>query len=152
MSEARRRGRRAGPRTVALALVIRDGCVLVARRSAGRVEAGAWEFPGGKVELGEEPAAAALRELAEETGLRGESARLFFDQAPFSPRVPRLLAFLVPDASGEPRPLDSDAVRWWPLARLPACRMPAPNRPLVEMLCRRFAARGSEPPRPPAGQ
>ena len=154
MTESAHRGRRGAPATVALAVVIRDGCVLVARRPAGRVLAGTWEFPGGKVEPGEEPRAAALRELAEETGLQGEAAGLLFEKAPFSPQVPCLKAFLVTAATGEPRPLDSDAVCWWPLQRLHDCPMPAANRPLVEMLRRRFGSRTTPPPASPrlAGQ
>lgn len=51
---------------VACALVDADGRVLVAQRPAGRTMAGMWEFPGGKVEAGETPEAALVRELAEE--------------------------------------------------------------------------------------
>ncbi len=54
---------------VALALIHRDGHWLVSRRGAGRVFAGLWEFPGGKVESGESPADAAVREAREEVGL-----------------------------------------------------------------------------------
>ncbi len=54
---------------VALAIPILDGKLLVTRRAAGSHLEGAWEFPGGKVEAGEEPATAAGRELEEETGL-----------------------------------------------------------------------------------
>lgn len=54
---------------VACALVDADGRVLVAQRPAGRTMAGMWEFPGGKVEAGETPEAALVRELAEELGI-----------------------------------------------------------------------------------
>src|SRR5688572_32259365 len=52
--------------------VLRDvrGRILLARRTAGRDLAGAWEFPGGKVEPGETPEAALARELEEELGIR----------------------------------------------------------------------------------
>lgn len=60
---------------VALALCWReDGCLLVTRRPAGAHQGGLLEFPGGKIEEGEEPAQAALRELREETGLVAHSA------------------------------------------------------------------------------
>ncbi|MBP7936760.1 MAG: NUDIX domain-containing protein [Phycisphaerae bacterium] len=55
---------------VSLALVECQGSWLVSRRAPGRVFAGHWEFPGGKVEGTETPAAAAVREVWEETGLR----------------------------------------------------------------------------------
>jgi len=54
---------------VAVALVDADGRVLVATRPPGKVGAGRWEFPGGKVEAGETPEAALVRELAEELGI-----------------------------------------------------------------------------------
>ncbi|MGV6850187.1 MAG: NUDIX domain-containing protein, partial [Marinibacterium sp.] len=56
------------PRLGALAVVLRDGHVLLARR-ANPPDAGLWGFPGGHVEPGETGLAAAVRELAEETGV-----------------------------------------------------------------------------------
>ena len=53
----------------AVALIDRDGRVLLAQRPAGRSMAGLWEFPGGKVESGETPEAALIRELDEELGI-----------------------------------------------------------------------------------
>jgi mutator protein MutT len=63
MTESPRR-----PIAAVLAVVVRDGRLLLVRRSH-RPDAGKWGFPGGKIESGETIAAAALRELAEETGL-----------------------------------------------------------------------------------
>ena len=54
---------------VACALVDADGRVLVAQRPPDRTMAGMWEFPGGKIEAGETPEAALVRELAEELGI-----------------------------------------------------------------------------------
>jgi 8-oxo-dGTP diphosphatase len=53
---------------IAVAVVERDGEFLVGRREGNVPLAGLWEFPGGKVETGETPASAALRECLEETG------------------------------------------------------------------------------------
>ena len=53
----------------ACALIDADGRVLLAKRPAGRPLAGLWEFPGGKVEAGETPEAALVRELDEELGI-----------------------------------------------------------------------------------
>jgi len=53
----------------AVALIDRDGRVLLAQRPAGKPMAGLWEFPGGKVEQGETPEAALVRELHEELGI-----------------------------------------------------------------------------------
>jgi 8-oxo-dGTP diphosphatase len=53
----------------AVALVDADGRVLIARRPEGKPMAGLWEFPGGKLELGERPEPALIRELKEELGI-----------------------------------------------------------------------------------
>ena len=53
----------------AVALLNRDGKVLIARGPPGRPLAGLWEFPGGKVEAGEEPETALIREILEELGV-----------------------------------------------------------------------------------
>ncbi|XBQ14790.1 MAG: (deoxy)nucleoside triphosphate pyrophosphohydrolase [Oceanicaulis sp.] len=53
----------------ACALVDTDGRVLIAQRPEGKPQAGLWEFPGGKVEAGESPEQAVIRELREELGV-----------------------------------------------------------------------------------
>jgi 8-oxo-dGTP diphosphatase len=53
----------------ACALLNKDGALLIAKRPLGRPLAGLWEFPGGKVEAGEEPEVALIRELKEELGI-----------------------------------------------------------------------------------
>ncbi len=57
---------------VAAALVDADGRILLSQRPQGKALAGLWEFPGGKVEAGERPEQALIRELHEELGLRVE--------------------------------------------------------------------------------
>ena len=64
---------------VACALVDPDGRVLIAQRPEGKAMAGLWEFPGGKVEAGERPEDALIRELKEELGIEVSAACL----APF---------------------------------------------------------------------
>ena len=86
-----------------LAVVVHDGTVLLVRR-ANPPQAGAWGFPGGKVELGETAAAAALRELHEETGLHGGN-----------PRALAAVDLIEPGTSARPRGR-SDAVHHLMLA------------------------------------
>ncbi len=62
------------PVVVAAAVVIRDGRVLLTRRAAGQHLAGMWEFPGGKLEDGESPEEALVRECREECGIDVEVA------------------------------------------------------------------------------
>ena len=67
----------AGPalRFVAAALIVRNGEVLIGQRRADQPMASLWEFPGGKIELGESPQQALTRELSEELGIRAEVGR-----------------------------------------------------------------------------
>ena len=60
---------------VAVALVDGDKRVLLQQRAPGRAMAGLWEFPGGKVEAGETPEAALVREIEEELGIVARSRR-----------------------------------------------------------------------------
>ena len=90
--------------------------LLVARRSAPEHLAGLWEFPGGKVEPGEEPEAALLRELAEEVGLSVRlGAELPAEEPggwPLNDRA-RMRVWFAEVTRGEPRPLeDHDELRW----------------------------------------
>jgi len=65
-----------GPIIVAAAVIIRDGRVLLTRRGEGQHLAGMWEFPGGKLEAGESPEEALLRECQEECGIEVEVAEI----------------------------------------------------------------------------
>ena len=96
---------------VALAVPVIDGRLLVVRREAGTHLEGAWEFPGGKIADGEEPAEAARRELEEETGLvAGELEPLVVVVHEYPERLVRLHVFLVRDPRGE---VTIDEVRAW---------------------------------------
>ncbi|TMV39138.1 (deoxy)nucleoside triphosphate pyrophosphohydrolase, partial [Thioclava sp. BHET1] len=60
----------------AVALIDADGRILLAQRPPGKSLAGLWEFPGGKVEPGETPEAALIRELHEELGIQTQESCL----------------------------------------------------------------------------
>jgi len=75
-TDAAHRPRASAPVVVAAAVVIRDGCVLLTRRTEGQHLAGLWEFPGGKLEDGESPEEALVRECREECGIEVEVAEI----------------------------------------------------------------------------
>jgi 8-oxo-dGTP diphosphatase len=122
---------------VAAALVAADGRILLQQRAPGRAMAGLWEFPGGKVEEGETPEAALIRELEEELGIETDGACLApacFASAPNGDRHMILLLYLCRTWRGEPRPIDASALKWVRPAEMPALPMPPADRPLVELL------------------
>lgn len=111
MTTDRSLGRVTGERTeVVGAAIVRDGRVLAARRTAPPEAAGRWELPGGKVEPGEEPAAALRRELDEELGVQADVERWLDGSVAINEQY-RLSIALVRIA-GEPEPVEHDAVRW----------------------------------------
>jgi 8-oxo-dGTP diphosphatase len=110
------------PVTVVVAAVIeRDGRVLIGQRKAGKWHALKWEFPGGKVEPGEAPAAALMRELEEELGIRAEVGAQAADyQYTYPGRPPiRLIFFRVTNFTGEIENRDFHDLRWETRERLP---------------------------------
>lgn len=118
--------------------------VLVARRLDGAVRGGLWEFPGGKIEVGEAALDAALRELEEETGIAIGDARTRaralpvasdFDPCAARERAVRLFGFLIEapcSAVAEARA--SAEVRWVPLEELGELPWPPANRLLLESI------------------
>jgi 8-oxo-dGTP diphosphatase len=122
---------------VAAALVGKDGHILLQRRAAGKAMAGLWEFPGGKVEQGERPEAALVRELAEELGITVREDALTagpFASADNGGRHMLLLLYLCREWEGVPQALDADALRWTALDEMPSLAMPPADVPLVAML------------------
>ena len=113
--------------------VLRDGLgrVLLARRPLGKQHAGYWEFPGGKVEQGETPQAALIRELAEELGIHAQPGRRLIS-VPMGAIV--LDVFEIDQFSGEPAARDGQTLVWIDPARIDPLRMPPADRPVVTAL------------------
>jgi 8-oxo-dGTP diphosphatase len=122
---------------VAVALIDPDGRVLLAQRPEGKAMAGLWEFPGGKIEAGEGPEAALIRELREELGITVKSACL----APFTFASHTYDAFhlLMPlyvcrRWEGEARAHHHAALKWVRPRDMRDYPMPAADLPLIPML------------------
>ncbi len=94
-------------------LVAGSGDVLIAQRPMGKIAAGQWEFPGGKIEAGESPRAALDRELHEELGIQVTAARpLMRLQHAYSNRTVLLDVWKVTAWSGEPHGREQQALAW----------------------------------------
>lgn len=122
---------------VAAALVDGESKVLLQQRAPGRHMEGLWEFPGGKIEEGETPEAALVRELAEELGIEVSPASLTpcaFASAPSGGRHLLLLLYVCRKWKGSPQPLDASALQWVRTAEMQQLPMPPADEPLVAML------------------
>lgn len=120
-----------------VAAVLRDarGRILLARRTAGRDLAGAWEFPGGKVEPGETALQALDRELHEELGIRVLAAEPLIAVPQTYPAKRIVLdVFTVTAFEGTPRGRERQALAWAPPEKLSSYPMPPADRPVVAAL------------------
>ncbi|GAB2445683.1 (deoxy)nucleoside triphosphate pyrophosphohydrolase [Nocardioides hungaricus] len=117
------------------AAILRDGRVLAARRTRPPEAAGRWEFLGGKVEPGETPEAALVREVAEELGCAIEVTGWLPGEVAIGERhvLTVATASLV---AGEPRPREHDRVRWLGADELGEVDWLEPDRPFVRALGR----------------
>jgi 8-oxo-dGTP diphosphatase len=121
---------------VAAALTDDEGRVLMQRRPAGKMHGGLWEFPGGKIESGESPEAALVRELAEELAIVVEPGDLTpraFATAPAGERI-LLLLYNCSRWQGEVQAIEADALIWRRPADLLDLPMPPADLPLVAAL------------------
>ncbi len=120
---------------VAAALIGGDGRVLLAQRPAGKSLAGLWEFPGGKLEPGETPDAALVRELDEELGITARELEPFtFVSHAYDDFHLLMLLYWCRVWDGAPHGRDGQALRWEQPADMAALPMPAADVPLVDAL------------------
>lgn len=122
---------------VAAALLDDRGRVLVAQRPPGKSLAGLWEFPGGKVETGERPEDALVRELSEELGIAIEAERL--EPLTFASHAYPDAHLLMPLYGcrrwvGEPVAREGQTLRWVTNADLARLAMPPADAPLLAIL------------------
>lgn len=121
----------------AAALVDRDGRILLAQRPAGKHLAGTWEFPGGKIDPGESPETALIRELGEELGISTHSSCLSpiaFASHEYDDFHLILLLFACRKWTGRPEGREGQALRWARPVAMFDIDMPPADRPLIGLL------------------
>ena len=136
------------PVEVAAAVIQRpDGSFLLAQRPAGKVYAGWWEFPGGKVETGEPAEAALARELHEELGIDVRTAYPWITRTHVYEHATVLLRFFrVTDWSGDPHPREKQSILWQRIGDPVAEPMLPANAPVLASLAlpREYAVTDAE--------
>jgi len=121
----------------ACALIDTDGRILLARRPEGKPMAGLWEFPGGKLDPGETPEAALIRELREELGIDvTENCLAPFAFASHAYDGFHLLMplFLCRRWAGQPQGREGQVLAWVRPAKLADYPMPLADKPLIPLL------------------
>jgi 8-oxo-dGTP diphosphatase len=121
----------------AVALIDVDGRVLLAQRPEGKSMAGLWEFPGGKVEHGETPEAALIRELQEELGIdtwQSCLAPLTFASHSYDDFHLLMPLFACRKWDGTPTPREGQTLKWVHGKDLKSYPMPAADIPLIPTL------------------
>ena len=128
---------------VVAALIGRRGRVLLSQRRADQTFGLHWEFPGGKVEPGEDPREALAREIREELGCTIRVYEVvdlvFYPYPTFDLVMPVYRATIL---RGQPRAAEVAAIQWVQRSRLPAMLMPPADLPLARRLARTFRTRG----------
>jgi len=112
-----------------------DGEFLLAQRPEGKPYPGYWEFPGGKIEAGEDPRAALARELREELGIEVREAFPWITRVyAYTHATVRLHFFRVTRWDHEPRPLEDQDIRWQRIERTDVAPMLPANAPVLAAL------------------
>ncbi len=122
---------------VACALIDADNRVLVTQRPEGKALAGLWEFPGGKLEAGERPEAALIRELHEELGIVVKEpclAPLTFASHGYDDFHLLMPLFVCRRWEGLPRSAEGQAMKWVRPGKLRDLAMPPADLPLIPPL------------------
>lgn len=126
---------------VVAGLLEREGSILVDRRRRGTHLEGLWEFPGGKIEPGETPEQALVRELREELGVESTVVGIVATIEHAYPDFDLSLALYAVEFRGEPVALEVAEVRWVPAGELAALPMPPADVPLVDAVLKRRSQR-----------
>lgn len=126
---------------VAIGVIQQENRILICQRRKNDAFGDLWEFPGGKVELGEMPVQCLVREIEEELGVTVEPVDTFSVIDHQYPELAvRLIPFLCKLTAGDPRPLASQRIEWVQREALRNHAFPAASLSLIDEI----QARASE--------
>ncbi|WPU91531.1 (deoxy)nucleoside triphosphate pyrophosphohydrolase [Mucilaginibacter sabulilitoris] len=120
---------------VAAAVIFKEGQLLIARRAAHKSQAGFWEFPGGKIEVGETPEACLLRELKEELAIEVKVNHFLMESIHHYDQISIVLkAYHCSYLNGDIQLHDHDLVEWISLSEFDQFNFAPADRPFLPYL------------------
>lgn len=120
---------------VAVGVIKKGSEIFIAKRHDSQHQGGKWEFPGGKVEVGETVTQALARELKEEIGIDVKSSTPFLEiHHDYTDKSVHLDIHLVEEFDGEARHLEGQAYKWVSITDLNNYAFPAANAVIIEKL------------------
>jgi 8-oxo-dGTP diphosphatase len=123
------------PLRVAVGILTQGGKVFITRRLPGSHQGGKWEFPGGKIEPGENTLLALKRELREELGIDIQDASAYMQVwHAYSDREVLLDVWRISRYQGTPHGREAQEAKWFPCAELPQLEFPEADRPILRRL------------------
>ncbi len=122
------------PILVVAGIVVRDGCARLTERVRGTHLAGRWELPGGKVDPGEDPGLALVREWREELDVELADVEPWTFAWHSYPAKTVLILFYRATLQGEPTPREGQRMAWVPLRELGDLPLPEADRAVIDAL------------------
>lgn len=120
---------------VVAGIIRREQSVLLGLRPEGGSLAGKWEFPGGKIEIGEQPEEALARELKEELGIRAEIGPLRFATTHNYAEIGVMILFYeINYWTGQPTPIHHAEVKWVSIDEITKLALPDANRNILDRI------------------
>ena len=131
---------------VSAGIIKKDNMILVGQRPENHTLAGLWEFPGGKIELGESPEQALARELNEELGIVAEVGELKIACTHSYSDVGIIILFYeILFWKGEPKTKHHLNLKWVTPTELPTMKIPDANRKNLDRIYKAFSLKADTP-------